>query len=235
MISKTNILDLKLRQDIYQFISENPGLNISEISKKTNIPRSTLRYHLKHLIKLNIITVKIDRKNKRLYSCDLIGTRDKDLLSLLRQEIPFKIIMNLFFPGYCSKIELAKDLKLHPSTIHFHINKMLNMDIIKPIKVKDGRFISFKKNKTIFYKKPVGREIFYMWKNHDIFLNVYRLLITHKESMLDPSIIDTYYDFVREWKRMLGHKKYKKVFSFNSTINNIINILEEIGHFPFHF
>lgn len=235
MLSKNNILDLKNRQDIFQFISDNPGLNISELSQKFNIPRSTLRYHLRYLIKLNLISIKIDRKNKRLYSCDLVGKKDKELLSLLRQKIPFKIIMNLVFPGYCSKTELAKDLDLHPSTIHFHIDKLLSMNIIKPVEVKNGKFISFQKHKPIFFKKPIGREIFYMWKNSDIFLDVYRLLITHKESLLDPNVIDDYYDFVREWKKLVGYKKYKKVFSFDSTIDNIIRILEEIGHFPFHF
>ena len=231
MISKSNILDLKLRRDIYQFISDNPALNISEISQKANIPRSTLRHHLRYLIKSTLITVKVDGKNKRFYTYDRVGTKGQEILSLFRQEIPFKIIMYLYFPGFCSKAELAKDLKVHPSTIHFHIRKLLDMDVIKPIEVKDGWFISSQEHKPTVFKKPVGREIFYTWKNSEILRDVYDLLITHKESMSDPSVIDAYNDFIEGW----GRKRIKKYFTFNSSIDNIVNILGEICYFRFHF
>jgi len=237
MISKRNILDLKSRQDIYQFISENPGLHITEISQRMNIPRSNLRYHLKHLMKLNLINSKVDRKNKRFYICDQISLKDQELLALLRQEVPFKIIMYMLHIGFCSKAELAKELEVYPSIIDFHFKKLLDMGVIEPVEVKNGKFISFYKHKPVFFIKPVGREKFYMWKNPEIVGNIYRLLITHKESMMDPSIIDAYNELIKEWDfgRERGRKKPKKYFSFNKTIDNFINILEEIGHFPFHF
>jgi len=237
MISKRNILGLKQRRDIYQFISENPGLHINEISFRMNISRSALRHHLRYLIKFNLINSKIDRKNKRFYVCGQVGVKDQELLGLLRQEVPFKIIMYLLLPGYCSKAKLAKELEANPSTIDFHFKKLLDMGIIEPVEVKDGKFISHHKHKPIIFIKPVGREKIYKWKNSEIVVDIYRLLITHKESMIDPNIIDTYNELIKEWDygRVQGHKKPKKYFSFNSTIDNIINILEEIGHFPFHF
>ena len=235
MISNTNILSLKIRRDLYQFISRNPGLHISELSLRINMPRSTLRYHLKYLFKLNLIAVKVDRKNKRFYACNRMGTRNEELIGLLRQEIPFKIIMYLFFPGFCSKVELAKELKVHPSTIHFHIKKLLDMGIIKPIEVKDGKFISYERHKPIVFKKSVGREILYTWKNSETIRNVYELLITHKKSMLDPSIINAYVDYLKESNNMFNRKKLKRYFSLNSTIDNFFKIVEEMFHFPFHF
>ena len=156
MISKRNILDLKSRRDIYQFISKNPGLYISEISKRMNISRSALRHHLRYLLKLNLILTKVDKKDKRLYACDQIGVKDKELLSLLRQEVPFKIIMYLFLPGFCSKTELSKELNVHPSTIQFHLKKLLDMGVIKPIEVIDGKFVSYQRHKPVVFKKPIG-------------------------------------------------------------------------------
>lgn len=237
MISKRNILDLKLRRDIYQFISENPGLHISEISLRMNISRSALRHHLRYLMKFNLINSKVDRKNKRFYVYDQMSIKDQELLCLLRQKVPFKIIMYLLFPGYCSKAELAKELEVYPSIINFHIKKLLDIGVIEPVEVKDGKFISYHKHKPIIFIKPVGREKFYKWKNSEIVVDIYRLLITHKESMIDPNIIDTYNEFIKKWDygRIHCHKKPKKYFSFNSTIDNIIEIMEEIGHFPFHF
>jgi DNA-binding MarR family transcriptional regulator len=251
MISRRNILDLKSRRDLYQFISKNPGLHISELSKKTNIPRSTLMHHLKYLMKINLISDKADGGLKRFYTYHLVGTKDKELLGHLRKKVTFRIIMYLFFPGLCSNVELAKELKLRSSTIDYHIKKLLDAGIIKTVEGKDGklfiagiirsaeekesRFVSQQKRKQFVLKKPIGREIFYNFKNRDIADNIYRLLITHKDGMLDSSVIDAYSNFVTEWYNLHEYKRPKKLLNFDSTIDNIINILEEIMHFPFHF
>ena len=240
MISKKNILNLKSRRDIYQFISKNPGLHINEICLRMNITRSTLRHHLKYLTKLNLIISKIDRNTRRLYAHDhQVGVKDQELLSLLRQKVPFKIIMYLLFPGLCSKIELAKELEVYPSIIDFHLKKLLDMGVIRPVEVKDGRYIhidSGRGPKTVkVFKKPNGREIFYAWKNFEIVKDLYGLLITHKESIGDPSIVDTLNEFIEEWKHLHGHKLPKKRFCLDSTVDNFIDMLEEIVHFPFHF
>lgn len=234
MITRDNILKLEIRRKIYDFIDKNPGLNISEISRKMNITRSALRHHLKYLMRLNLIIVKIDMKNKRLYACGQLGTKDQKLLSLLRQGTTFKIIMHLFYPGFCSRDEIAKDLNLRPSTIYFHIKKLLDLDVIKVIEVRDGKFIaSYYKSKPFIFKKPIGTEKFYMWKNSEIMIDVYRLLITHKDSMAEPSIIDAYEDFCEEWNQMWKSGRPKNIFNANSAIDNLIDMLDEIFPFPY--
>lgn len=55
MISKNNVLALKLRQDIFSQISKYPGIHFSELSRKSKIPKSTLTHHLKYLTKEDII------------------------------------------------------------------------------------------------------------------------------------------------------------------------------------
>jgi len=235
MISKRNILNLKSRHDVYHFISRNPGLHINEISKRTNMPRSTLRHHLRYLMKSNLINSKFDRNHRRFYTCELKGIKDKEILGLLRQKIPFKIIMYLLFPGFFSKTELAKELKLHPTTIDFHIKKLLEADIIRPVELKNGWFISSNKHKPFVFKKPNGREKFYTWKNSIMFADTYRILIIHKESMMDPDIIDTYNIFKEEWYHIFDKFKPKKFCSFDSTVDNYIKILEEIFPFPYNY
>jgi len=235
MLTKKNILDFKLRRNIYQFISENPGLNITEICLRMKIRRSALRHHLRYLMKLDMISINIYKKNKRFYVCEQVGVKDRELVSLLRQEVPFKIIIYLFFPGFCSKSELARDLKIHISTVDFHIKKLLDMDVIAYIEVKDGKFISHHHHhKPVVFKKPVGREKFYVWKNLEIAEDFYRLLITHRDSMIDPNIIAALSDFIKEWYKLGGYKKSKKHFNFDSTVDNVIQIFEEVFHFPFH-
>ena len=231
MISEKNILNLKNRRDIYQFIFKNPGMNITEISQKMKIKRSVIRYHLKHLIKNNMIIIKKDKKNKRLYVYDKLSKRDQELLNMLRQKIPFKIIMTLLFPGYFSKIEIAKDLEIHHSTVSFHIKKLIELEIIKPVEIKDGRIISsFRYNDTIS-NKPTGREIFYSWKDYELVKNVYKLLITYKDSMIDPNIIDKLEYFCKE----KGLNKKVKNLGYNGAIDKIMDAIDEIGMFPYRY
>lgn len=235
MISRKNILELKSRREIYQFISRHPGLKVHEISKKLDIPRSTTRYHLNYLTKINLITNKNGKKD-RYYIIEIGSARDKDIIGLLRQQIPFYIIMNLFFPGFCSEIELAQELEVHPSTIHFHIKKLLDIGLIKPAERKDGGFISFVRNEPIVLKEQTGREIFYSWnKDNKSMEEVYRLLITHKESMIDPDIIDKYNEFCALYHKIFNFKRGQKYFIFLPFVDRVIDIVEEILPNPYRF
>ena len=236
MINKRNVLDHQIRNEIYIFILKNPGLHFSELSRKLEIPKSTLDYHLNFLMKNNFISVRNDGGLKRFYISGKVGTKDKNLLGFLRKEVPFKIILSLLFPGHCSETELSKDLKLAFSTVNFHLNKLITKEIIKPAQRKSETFISSHGNKNFkFLKKQGRREIFYTFKNYETSENICRLLKTYKNSLVDPKIIDAYCDFIEERNHMFERNKNIKPLDFNSTIDNFIDILKEIFHFPFHF
>jgi DNA-binding transcriptional ArsR family regulator len=99
MISNENILNLETRNKIYNFISKNPGLHLMEISRKRNIPKSTLRYHLNFLISQGLVTQEEHGGYLRYYIIKKIGRRDRELFNLLRQDGPRKIILLLLYPG----------------------------------------------------------------------------------------------------------------------------------------
>jgi len=99
MISKETVLKLKTRQEIYNFISKNPGLHFREIFRKANLSLGCLRYHLNYLEKLNLIVSKPDLKYKRYYVKESIGKKEVEILNLLRQEVPLRIILILLTPG----------------------------------------------------------------------------------------------------------------------------------------
>jgi DNA-binding transcriptional ArsR family regulator len=189
MMSKEYDLKLESRRKIYNFISKNPGLHLREISRKTNIPISSLRYHLNYLVKIGIVDSKKDYGYVRYYIKTSVGKRDKEILNLLRQDIPRKIIIMLLIPGpsyvfkdketkkkayfngsafqktYSKKelVELTKYwkgkydndfyIKKHRTTINFHLNKLLEADIIEKI--------------------TVGKETKYKLKNDDLFWQIF--------------------------------------------------------------
>ena len=79
-----NIIKLETRRGLYKLISKNPGLHLQEICRRTNIPNTTLRYHLNFLKKNGLITEKSEDYYNRYYISNKIGVKDKKILHLLR-------------------------------------------------------------------------------------------------------------------------------------------------------
>ena len=52
---------------ILNIIEENPGINSSKIAKKLNIRRSSVKYHVDKLAKLELIILEKDNRETKLY------------------------------------------------------------------------------------------------------------------------------------------------------------------------
>ncbi len=127
---KKEVLDLETRRIIYNFISCHPGLHLNELSRKLYIPVSTINYHLSHLKKLGAIVAKNEGRYIRYYIPQKIGVADKKIINLLRHDTPFRIVMYLLQNPNSSQISISKYLKRHPTTVSFHLDKLLEADII---------------------------------------------------------------------------------------------------------
>ena len=200
-----NVLKLKSRQDIYNFILENPSSYVREISRKMNIPKTTLKYHLDYLEKHKLVTTKSEGGYKRYFVVNKLGQREKDLLNLLRQEVPRNIILYLILHIICSQIELSKALGKHPSTIGFHLKKLRDLGIIQS---------AFIKKRNILIKGPVAvernkksTEIIYVFSDLEFFYIIYNLLIASKNSLPDRDTIDDLLYFVDQLASLDETKK----------------------------
>lgn len=99
MTSNENILKLETRRQIYNIILENPGLHLRGLSRRTNLSFGGLRHHLNYLKKQEYIVTKSDPRYTRYYVSKKVGKKDKELLNLLRQEVPRKIVLLLITAG----------------------------------------------------------------------------------------------------------------------------------------
>lgn len=219
MLMKDNILKLEKRQEIYEYILKNPGLHLREISRNIDISFGGLRHHLNYLKKYELIKTKIDKRYKRYYASNTIGKKDKEILNLLRQETPCRIINLLLIPGpghifidlKTQEKELTKPsrymktyskqelidltrywdgpygeffhLQKHPTTINFHLNKLLEVDLIEKIKI--------------------GRKMKYKLKDEEYILS---LFIRYKDALSIKSI-----DLLLYWREKSMRKAGDKV------------------------
>ena len=225
MVLEKNLFELETRKRIYSFISEYPGLHLREISRRLNIPFSGLKYHLDFLEKQGVVNKKANRRYTRYYVTQKLSQKDKEIINLLRQEVPCRIILLLLTPGpghiyrnkhtqvkhiknpdiflktYSKKelVELTKywngpygrlfHLRKHRTTINFHLEKLLDVDLIEKVKV--GREVKYKLKDE--FKIWVLLIESYKALSHD---SINRYLIWHEDTVKDTtdSVIEAVFD-----------------------------------------
>jgi len=223
------ILELETRREIYNCIERYPGLHTREISRMIDLPFSTLRYHLHFLEKRELIRGKTDGRYARYYASFKIGRKEKQVLNLLRQKTPSFIILFLFTSVYASQSEISQDLQKHPTTIKFHLKKLLKLGIIEQVEAVDNVICKDNVPTVIEHYKKVN-EIIYMLKDP---YWIYDLLVTYKNSFFDSDYaIAPSLDF---FSCIISDGIPKKIISPRSSIDAVLDALKEVFPPPYHF
>jgi len=184
VISKNKILNLEVRRRIYDFIEKYPGLHFRDISRKLNIPKSTLDYHLKYLEKCNLISPKKEYLHTRFYLTDNIGADIKKILHFLRQESSRNIILYLVTYMSGTQAEISESLEKHPSTIKIQLKKLLDADIIELATIVNGVIQTDIKAKYAIRRTPITQEKIYILKNR-LLLN--KIITDNKNKLFDTN------------------------------------------------
>ena len=220
-----NILTLKTRREIYDIVSRYPGLHLREIERRLKLPFSTIRYHLDFLEKRELIKGKVDGRYTRFYATEKIGRHEKKILNLFRQDTPRDIILFLLTHIYSSQIEMSRGLEKHPTTIEFHLKKLLENEIVEIVEPCNGK-ICRDITPHVVECEPIGKEVIYVLKDP---YAIYDLLILHKSSLMD----DTANSFVLDFLDDLG-KIPEHVNNPRDIIDLAIEAFFEVFPHPYH-
>ncbi len=166
-------LELEIRQSIYSLISASPGLHFREIQRRTKIATGQLTYHLNYLHKVCLIKTVNDGEYLRYYAHIQINDGERRVLELVRQKSIRHILLFLLENDNCNHEHLVKNLDIAPSTISWHLKKLINADVVN--------------------KKVEGRKSFYSINNPEL---IKKVLIKNKESFLDI-VVDR---FIEMWE-----------------------------------
>ncbi|RLF51202.1 MAG: transcriptional regulator [Thermoplasmata archaeon] len=162
---KEDHLALETRKKIYDLISKSPGLHKREIARELNMSLSTIDYHLHYLEKRAIVVAKMDGKYKRYFIAEKTEAEDKRIMPLLRQETPRRIIIFLLQNPKAIHKEICKHVKKAPSTVSFHLKKLIEAGILEEI--------------------SLGKEKAYVVRTPE---KIADLLITYRSTFLDKAV-----------------------------------------------
>ncbi|MGA3290226.1 MAG: winged helix-turn-helix transcriptional regulator [Candidatus Bathyarchaeia archaeon] len=170
---RNKLLEVGIRQKLFTLISECPGLHFRDVQRRTEAATGNLSYHLEHLVKAGLLETVRDGKYLRYYACNEMSVEQIGILKLARLKTDRHILLFLLQNETSTNEQLSEILHLSPSTVSWHIKKLVNAHILNA--------------------SAVGRKIIYSIRDSEL---VSRVLIKYKESFLDI-LVDR---FVEMWE-----------------------------------
>lgn len=156
---------LENRRLIFNYILNNPGSHLREISRDLDIHLSTLRYHLDYLEKKEVIVCQKENNLKIYFASGKLSADQKNLASLLRQKRFRDIILTIIDSPGSSSSQIGDMLSINPSTA--------------------SKYINILEDRGIIYHEKVGREKRYQIIDEKC---VIELLLTYKKSFWDSFV-----------------------------------------------
>jgi len=185
-------LGLKRRRELYEFIAHNNGLHMRDLSRRMNVPFTSLKYHLRYLEKKGLIILKKDGKYNRYFISQEVSEQEKKVLYCFRKKTTLHIILWFFIAIQCSQKDLSRALEKHPATISFHLRNMLRAGIIELVPIDNGAI--YKNSLPIIIpREQVSSEKIYLLTDP---LMIYDLLIKHKENLQEKDIVSGIIEYV---------------------------------------
>jgi predicted transcriptional regulator len=173
-LAKDAVLELETRRRIYDLLVESPGLHFREIQRRAAVAYGALQYHLEFLTKHGLIVEEKGREYSRFFPANFRSIRERELMSLLRQESIRRILLQLLDSHGSRNRDMVAKLGLSAPTISWHLSRLLQAGAVVQER-RDG-------------------EVVFRVSEPDA---VTRLLVTYKSGFFDK-IVDR---FVEVWER----------------------------------
>ncbi len=171
--------DIATRKKIYETIVLNPGLHFRELQRRVDMPIGVLSYHLGVLCKRGLVVEKREGKYVRYFPNTTMTVEERKLMSLLRNAILREILIFLLTRERTSHGEITRHVGLAPSTVSYHLNRLVKNNVLT--------------------KEIVGRVTYYSIKRPDF---IAFTLIKYRKSFLD-SLVD---NFASLWMQHINKK-----------------------------
>lgn len=151
LIRTKKILDNKNREEIYDFICENPGCTVNDISRGRSMNVGSVRYHVERLqMASRIMQVKLKKFTRLFRNSGAYSDRELVILSAMNIRTNKNIVLLVREqPGLSNKL-IAENLDIKESMAHLYLTRLL----------KDG-IVRYEKNgqQKLYYLESDVREI----------------------------------------------------------------------------
>ncbi len=134
-------LELQCRKRIFEYLTINPGVHFRELQRALKMPVGALDYHLKYLVKREILIAREEGHYTRYYPRDRFDPASKAILSFLRQDLPRGILLFLLRRQGSTHGEILGSFAVTGATLSYHLKRMVAAGIVASR--KEGRETRF--------------------------------------------------------------------------------------------
>ena len=138
-----------VRQKLVEFISGSPGIRYRELLRLTGLSNGVLSYHIDVLIKNGKIKNKKANQRVTRYYPNGFSDEESDIIAVLRQDTPRKMIQYIIENPYCTFNEIVDFCDKVPSTVSWHLNKIKECNILEILKKNNTSVYSIKKSDIV--------------------------------------------------------------------------------------
>ncbi|MGD9129971.1 MAG: winged helix-turn-helix transcriptional regulator [Candidatus Bathyarchaeota archaeon] len=125
-----HLLNQTTRMQIYNFITNNPGINFRGICNSLTLPIGVVQYHLAVLMKGDLISNRRDGRNKRYFESKKFSGIEKKIISVLRHETAAKILAILHDDESASHGKLAQRLEISSQALTWHMKQLKEENLV---------------------------------------------------------------------------------------------------------
>jgi DNA-binding transcriptional ArsR family regulator len=227
-LKKKDTLKIKNREEIFNFIDKYPGIHLRMIFNKLDISDGTIRYHIKYLLRKNLIFSYRKDGYTRYYVNNNDNIKNKAVLSYLRNENTRAIIVFFYYFNCGSLTTISKTLDKDKKDISNHLKRLIKDGIIEQAPVeKSYVFPSYKNGKKMKYV-PSNAEKMYRLKYP---YELYELLIVLRDNFLDDGSARETIDLLK-W---LYNRNFPTILqNSKETYKRIEEVLLDICPHPYH-
>jgi predicted transcriptional regulator len=147
-LSSKDILTIKKRKMIYNFILRNPGTYFYKIVRELKLSNHVVVWHLNILLKFNFIKME-ELENHNIYFDSNFNEKDREFRYFISKERSKKIVecikKNYFG---ITKTQLSIDLGMHINTITKYLESLEYFNVITKEKISKKRLFFFNENFT---------------------------------------------------------------------------------------
>jgi predicted transcriptional regulator len=124
-MSDHDCLSVASRRSIYECVVQHAGAHLRDVARRSGMPLGTALYHLDRLEEAGLVAARRDGRYKRYFTSQGMGRREKEVVSLLRHDVPRRIVYALLSSGPATQRTLCETIGVSRSTLSFHVNRLL--------------------------------------------------------------------------------------------------------------
>ena len=140
-IEKDEILDHPNRHNIYNYLFENPGTNLTKVYREMGIGYGTLVHHLNTLEKEKLIISKKEMGMKLFYPIKSGSKSNKNMKELLLSPPQNKIYNYLKEKGRASRLDIEKDLDINLHTAKYCLKRLCEWGLVD--RTGRGKYVKY--------------------------------------------------------------------------------------------